>query len=140
MKVKREGVVAMGRAVGNKWEVQFEEYRFEDVEFVSSDSRLRIISVDPKGVRDRDHDRCHTLHIDVQVPSWKVISDDFIQLRGYVSEVRRYPKGEGIPVEGLCDGGKYCKIGKEHPVSDKYLPPVDETFKPGVYEINLWRY
>lgn len=24
--------------------------------------------------------------------------------------------------------------------SDNYLPPVDESFKPGVYEINLRRY
>ena len=130
----------MGRAGGNKWEARFEGYEFENVEFNSNDSRMRIISIDPNGARDIDHDRCHTLHIDVEVPSWQVISDDYIRLRGYVSEMRRYPEGEGVPVEGLCDGGKYCKIGKEHPFSDNYLPPVDETFKPGVYEINLRRY
>lgn len=130
----------MGRAVGNKWDARFEGYDFDDVEFDSYDSRMRIFSVDPYGARDTDHDRCRTLYIDVEVPSWKVISDDFIQLRGYVSQVRRYPKGEGVLVDELCDGDKYCMIGEEHPVSDNYLPPVDETFKPGVYEINLRRY
>lgn len=130
----------MGRAVGNKWRVQFEEYKFKDVEFDSYDGRMIIISVDPNGTRDPDHDRCRTLHIDVAVPSWKVIRDNFIQLRGYVSEVRRYPEGEVVPVEYLCDVVEYCMIGQEHPVSDNYLPPVDEEFKPGVYEINLWRY
>ena len=130
----------MDQADGNKWTARFEGYEFENVEFNSYDSRMRILSVDPNGTRDTDHDRCRTLHIDVEVPCWKVISDDFIQLRGYVSEVRRYSKGEGAPVEYLCDGVKYCMIGREHPVSDKYLPPVDEEFKPDVYEINLWRY
>lgn len=138
--VRSEERVAMGRAVGNKWDARFEGYDFDDVEFNSFDSRMRIISIDPHGARDTDHDRCRTLHIDVDVPSWQVISDDFIQLRGYVSQVRRYPEGEGVPVDELCDGGKYCKIGKEHPFSDNYLPPVDGTFRPGVYEINLRRY
>lgn len=140
MMVKREEVADMGRAVGNKWRVQFEEYKFKDVEFDSYEDLLRIISLDPNGARDVDHDRCRTLHIDVEVPSWKVISDSYIRLRGYVSQVRSYPEGEGVPVDELCDGGEYCKIGKEHPFSDNYLPPVDETFKPGVYEINLRRY
>ena len=130
----------MAQADGNKWRAQIDEHTFKDVEFNSFDSRMRIISIDPNGARDTDHDRCRTLHIDVEVPSCKVISDDYIQLRGYVSRVRRYPEGEDVPVEYLCDGGKYCKIGEEHPVSDKYLPPVDEEFKSGVYEINLWRY
>ena len=138
--VRRGEVVAMGRAVGNMWEARFEGYEFKDVEFDSYDSRMYISSIDPNGARDYDHDRCRSLHIDVEVPSWKVISDDFIQLRGYVSQVRQYPKGEGVPVDEVCDGGKYCKIGQEHPFSDNYLPPIDESFMPGVYEINLRRY
>lgn len=130
----------MDQAGGNKWRAHFEGYEFENVEFNSYDSGMSIISIDPKGARDTDHDRCRTLHINVEVPSWKVVSDSFIQLRGYVSKVRRYPEGEGVPVEWLCNGVEYCMIGQEHPVSDNYLPPVDEEFKPGVYEINLWRY
>ena len=138
--VRSEERVVMDQADGNGWMARIDKHTFKNVEFNSYDSRMRILSVDPNGTRDHDHDRCRTLHIDVEVPSWKVISDDFIQLRGYVSQMRRYPEGEGVPVEYLCDGGKYCMIGQKHPVSDEYLPPVDEEFKPDVYEINLWRY
>lgn len=130
----------MAQADGNKWLARFEGYEFKDVEFDSTSRLLRIYSVDPNGTRDSDHDRCRTLHIDVEVPSWGTISDDFIQLRGYVSQVRRYPVGKGPVTEWLCDGGKYCRLGEPHPVSDSYLPPEDEFFKTGVYEINLWRY
>lgn len=93
--VRREEVADMGRAGGNKWRAHFEGYDFDDVEFNSYDSRMIIISVDPDGARDPEHDRCRTLHIDVEVPSWKVVSDSFIQLRGYVAQVRRYPGGRG---------------------------------------------
>ena len=74
----------MAQAVGNRWKAHIDEQTFKDVEFNSYDSRMRILSVDPNGTRDYEHDRCRTLCIDVEVPSWKVISDDFIQLRGYV--------------------------------------------------------
>ena len=130
----------MAQADGNKWRAQIDEHTFKDVEFASCEDMLRIVQIVPSGARDRDHDRCRTLHIDVEVPIWKLVSDDCIRVKGYVSRVRRYPEGEGVPVEDLCDGGKYCKIGEEHPFSDNYLPPVDEKFKSGVYEINLWRY
>ena len=130
----------MDLADGNTWKAKIDKHTFKNVEFNSYDSRMRILSVDPNDTRDPDHDRCRTLHIDVEVPSWKVISDDFIQLRGYVPPIRRYPEGESVPVEYWCDGVKYCMVGHEHPVSDEYLPPVDEEFRPDVYEINLWRY
>lgn len=136
----REGLVVMGQAGGSGWKAQIDGHEFKDVEFDFYDDVLRIVKIDPSGARDEDHSRCRTLYIDVEIPSWKEISNDFVQLRGYVSQMRRYPEGEGVPVEYLCDGGKYCMIGQEHPVSDKYLPPVDETFKTGVYKITLWRY
>lgn len=130
----------MAQADGSMWLARIDGYEFEDVEFNSSPRLLRIYSVDPNGARDTDHDRCRTLHIDVELPSWEIISNDFMNLRGYVSQVRRYPEGEGPVTEWLCDGGKYCRLGEPHPGSDAYLPPEDESFKTGVYEINLERY
>lgn len=124
-----------------KWNVEFGSYSFKNVEFRQIGSSLSIYRKSQDGIRDREEDLCHELEITVMLPSLTYMSTGRLEFEGYVSSINKYPEGESIPVlEEFCDGGKYCKVGEVHDRSDKYLPPRDETFKPGVNLLTLRDY
>lgn len=124
-----------------KWNVEFGSYSFENVEFRQNGSELNIYRKSQDGIRDREEDLCYELDITVMLPRLSYMSTGCLEFEGYVSEVKQYPEGESIPVlEEFCDGGKYCKVGEVHDRSDKYLPPRDKSFKPGVKLLTLRDY
>ena len=124
----------------NGWTALFGNYSFAGLDFESCSGKfMQMYRLNEEEVRDSDHSLCRDVYIKVAIPQFETVSSDFITLTGYIKAVCAYPEGETIEVEGTCDGTGYCNVGRAHGLSEAFIPPELEGFKPGVYDISLWK-